>query len=133
MRLLLVISCALLLVALIPSAHAKRVGLIRIFAVTQHETNTRSHKLVKERRYGKVIGEVVQVCHYIGERQQCVGTLIMPLGKLSFTGTRRSPRLYTFSVTGGTGVYAGSTGSFQATTIAGSPRRVEYLLFSLVP
>jgi hypothetical protein len=121
-------------------APAKRIGLISVFAVTAREvTDGRFHLVVKNVRDKKSrpIGEIDQFCVDMpmdadGIRQTCQGTLIMPLGRIMYMGARRSAAYYVLAVVGGTGVYSGSTGQYQARTISTDPR-VEYLLVSLVP
>jgi hypothetical protein len=130
----------LLGLSLVGAAPAKRVGLISVFAVTQRQIDEgRLHMVVKRVRdkKGRVIGEVDQFCVDVHDndadiRQLCQGTLIMPLGRIMFMGARRSATYYVLAVVGGTGIYSGSTGQYQARTISTDPR-VEYLLVSLVP
>jgi hypothetical protein len=136
------VTLACLIVAIgTPSAPAQRIGLITVFAVTKRQVDDgRFHMVVKNVRDKKsrTIGEVDQFCVDVPDagadniRQQCQGTLIMPLGRLMYMGARRSATYYVFAVVGGTGVYSGSTGQYQARTISTDPR-VEYLLVSLVP
>ena len=126
----------LLACMIIPAAvPAKRVGVVRVFSTVIRDVHEGKHqivvKVVKDKR-GRRIGSIAQVCTQIGERQSCVGTLEMPLGKLMFMGTRSSPRYYVFALVGGTGVYSGSGGQYVSSTIALKPR-VEYVLVSLVP
>lgn len=117
-------------------APAKRVGLIRVFATTAEEVNDgRLHLVVKDVRdkRTRVIGEIGQVCVDLPrDRQHCSGTLLMPLGRIMYAGVRRSARFYVLAVIGGTGIYTGSTGAYQSTTVATGPR-VEAVLVSLVP
>lgn len=131
----LLLASALLLAGA-SSATGKRVGLVRVFARTTSETSEGRHhfvvKAVLDKR-ARLIGEVTQVCTDVGARQSCVGALELPLGKLVFQGTRRSARFYQFAVTGGTGIYAGSTGTYTSSTISTRGSRVEYVLASLVP
>jgi hypothetical protein len=117
-------------------AGAKRVGLIRVFLTTRTSlVDGRQHLVIKEvtDKRGHRLGSVAQVCTDVtGDRQECIGTLEMPLGRITYQGSRRSARYYVFAVTGGTGIYAGATGTYASSTIALDPR-VEYLLVSLVP
>ena len=123
------------------SAPAKRLGLVSVFAITQRQVDDdRFHLVVKRVRdkLSRPIGEVDQFCidmpHTAGEdfRQTCQGTLIMPLGRIMYMGARRSAAYYVLAVVGGTGIYSGVGGQYQARTISTDPR-VEYVLVSLVP
>jgi len=134
----LAVACLLacLTLAAPSGAGAKRVGLIRVFLTTSTSlVDGRQHLVIKDvtDKRARRIGSVAQVCTDVpGERQECIGTLALPLGRVTYAGSRRSARYYVFAVTGGTGTYAGSTGTYASQTIALDPR-VEYLLVSLVP
>ena len=117
----------------------RRTGLIAVFAVTKQELRDGRMrlvvKLVKDRR-SRPIGDIGQVCTRLPTREaephwSCVGTLEMPLGRITYQGIRHSARYYVLAVTGGTGAYAGATGTLAARTITTGPR-VEWLLVSLV-
>lgn len=130
------LACTIAVLVGAAGAPAKRVGLIRVFATTMHEVNDgRVHlvvKTVRDKRQ-RVVGEIGQVCIDLpSDRQECAGTLLMPLGRLTYAGLRRSARFYVLAITGGTGIYVGSTGAYQSTTVAVDPR-VEAILVSLVP
>ncbi len=117
----------------------RRTGLIRVFAITQRNVVDGRMQLLVKRvrdRHARPIGDIGQVCTRLprtsfGSKQSCVGTLVMPLGRIMFQGVRRSAGYYVLAVTGGTGAYAGATGSMAARTISTGPR-VEWLLVSLV-
>jgi hypothetical protein len=121
------------------SAQARRTGLIRVFAVTQREVADGRMRLVVKRvrdRLARPIGQIGQVCTRLPAadghaRSSCVGTIVMPLGRITYQGVRHSPRFYVLAVTGGTGAYAGVAGSMAARTISTGPR-VEWVLVSLV-
>jgi hypothetical protein len=133
----LLLACTIALLLGADATPAKRVGLIRVFARTKAELVDGRHHLVAKDvldKRAKVIGSIGQVCVDIPtERQSCFGTIEMPLGKLVYSGTRRGPRFYVFAVTGGTGIYAGSSGTYASSTISRSGPRLEYVLISLVP
>ena len=135
---------AIAVIATLPAgavAQERRTGLIAVFAVTQRNVIDERMQLVVKRikdRKSRPIGSIGQVCTRLplseperDARQSCVGTLIMPLGRITFAGARRSVGYYVFAVTGGTGAYAGVTGSMSARTITTGPR-VEWVLVSLV-
>lgn len=117
-------------------AQERRTGLIAVFAVTKREViEGRMRlvvKLVKDRR-SRPIGTIGQVCTRLPEegQQSCVGTIVMPLGRITYQGLRHSATYYVLAVTGGTGAYAGVGGTLAARTITTGPR-VEWLLVSLV-
>ena len=137
---------ALVLVALVipassPAQRQPYTGLIRVFAITQREVVDGRMRLVVKKvrtvRYPR-LGEIGQVCTRLPQvdpsapaRQSCVGTLVMPLGRIAYQGVRYRASYYVLAVTGGTGVYAGCAGTLAARTISTGPR-VEWLLISLV-
>lgn len=143
-KLVAVSAVALLLAALATPASSapaqRRTGLIAVFAITKREVaDGRLRlvvKLVRDRR-SRPIGDIGQVCTALPSvgrvhpRQSCVGTLVMPLGRITYQGVRHSATYYVLAVTGGTGAYAGATGTLAARTITTGPR-VEWLLVSLV-
>lgn len=64
------------------------------------------------------IGHGFVFCQWIGEGgllgggvQTCSLDLHMPLGKILAAGVRHSARLYSFPLTGGSGLYSGASGS----------------------
>lgn len=83
-------------------------------------------------RTGKVIGWGVTVCWRVPVQpsEQCVGTFALPKGKLMVSGTRRNQDYWVMAVVGGTGVYAGATGTLVARTYDTRPRR-ETLIFGI--
>ena len=117
-------------------AQVRRTGLIAVFAVTQQEIIDGRLRLVVKRvrdRKARPIGEIGQVCTRLpdGIQQSCVGTIVMPLGRITYSGMRHSATYYVLAVTGGSGIYAGVTGTLAARTISTGPR-VEWVLVSLV-
>ena len=117
----------------------RRTGLIAVFAITQREVVEGRLRLVVKNvrdRRSRPIGNIGQVCTRLPLndaplRQSCVGTLVMPLGRITYQGVRHSATYYVLAVTGGTGAYSGVSGTLAARTITTGPR-VEWLLVSLV-
>jgi hypothetical protein len=124
-----------------------RAGVIRIFAVQQGETNVDNPPqgrsagdllligtTLRDRR-NRAIGFGAMTCIAFGKVlpgaiSQCAASFVLPLGKITATGTRSRRDFYVLAVTGGTGIYSRASGTLVASTVALTPRR-ERLLFSL--
>lgn len=112
----------------------RRAGAV--FTAVIQDTNTDFGRTVVLKeirdRHGDTVGEAETVCVPVRRRSaQCIGTFILPKGKIMVAGTRRSQEFFVFAVTGGTGVYLAAGGELAGRTFDTNPRR-ERLLFSLV-
>lgn len=62
-------------------------------------------------RFGRTIGMGLFSCRWIvAEGRLCTGELVLPLGKISVTGSSPTRELGVYSVVGGTGRYVGAKG-----------------------
>ena len=65
-------------------------------------------------RHGTTIGRLLLQCRWITSRARlCYGTLRMPLGQITVSGSSSTSFEGVYAVTGGTGVYQGAGGDMQ--------------------
>lgn len=81
-------------------------------------------------RHGDVVGWGNTVCFQLGNGSaQCIGTFVLPNGKINVAGTRHNQDFFVLSIVGGTGVYEAAEGTLIANTIEDSPRRERLVFF----
>lgn len=82
-------------------------------------------------KHGDTIGWGNTVCFDLGiSSVQCVGTFVLPKGKIMVAGTRHSQQYFVFAIVGGTGIYTGAGGTLVGNLISEFPR-TERLVFEL--
>lgn len=119
-------------------------ALVRVNARTAIERESFSGERLTQAawiydRRGRRIGTAVTLCDDLGSggplgsgTSYCRGSYVFPLGKIVALGTRKIRTSYVLVVVGGTGIYAGVSGTLLVETFALKPR-IERLLFSLEP
>lgn len=96
----------------------------------EHDGRIVTTKQLKDRK-SKTIGWGNTVCWELGNGSaQCVGTFVLPRGKINVAGTRHNQNYFVLSIVGGTGLYVAAGGTLIANTFALHPRR-ERLVFLL--
>lgn len=91
-------------------------------------------KVIRD-RHGDVVGWGSQICTSLDNGfDQCQGTLVLPKGRISVSGVRRSGDYYVFSVVGGTGFYLGAGGTLLVNLVEQGKERLFFsLLLPLLP
>lgn len=110
---------------------AIKPSTIRLISVEMNvESNGSSvndHKSITKRILspeGRIIGNGYQACIMVKERvEYCSGVYNLPLGKITFSGSRQNRSRYTFVVTGGTGSYLAAGGRLESSVFGFNPFR----------
>ena len=101
----------------------------RITSVKESDGTVISLKQIRDRN-GNVVGWGNTICTRLGNgSSQCMGTFVLPRGKVSVAGTRHGPAFFVLSITGGTGRYNGWSGTLIGRQIA---YRTERLVFEAI-
>jgi hypothetical protein len=78
-------------------------------------------------RHGVLVGWGDTVCFPLGNSSaQCLGTFVLPKGKINVAGTRHNTAFFAFAIVGGTGRYVGWGGTLVGRTVS---YRTEKLVF----
>jgi hypothetical protein len=93
-------------------------------------------EIIRQKLYNKKIaktpiGRAELICTFtVGKARSCAGTYFLAKGKLVVGGSITNRDIYELAITGGTGLYNNSRGTFTAIRTAKGPRR-EFLIFRL--
>ena len=134
-RLAAVAAAALLGLLTVGVAEGQRQAGAVFTAVVQETHEEYGRVIVRKQlrdRHGDVVGHAATVCVKVfNGTAQCIGTFVLPRGKIMVAGTRRNQEFFVFAVSGGTGLYRGATGELIARTYDKNPRR-ERIVFEMV-
>ncbi len=134
MKLLVIAAFAAVLALAGAATPAPSVVGSSIFTATVTSQKTSDGRVITNKqlrdRHGDVVGWGNTVCFVLGNGSaQCIGTFVLPNGKINVAGTRHNQNFFTLSIVGGQGVYDAAGGTVIANTVTNKPLRERLVFF----